>query len=154
MCFDTDCDWDAEVYASDVQTAEKRRRCMECRRFIEPDQQYRNVYLQQYEYCRTCDPDQDGLDCSCGEPTFGETFDYHCCLDCDRFLEAIASAEREEGCHYSESRPRLEEMREALRDAGREAFERYAAKAREMHPDLESGGYLAWLRHELYEDDE
>jgi hypothetical protein len=70
-------------------------------------------------------------------------------MNCDKFLDAIAAAEKEEGCASYESRPPLDAMFECLSEFERADKERYFKKAVELSPELEANGYLAFARERL-----
>lgn len=148
MCFVHDYDWHASVCERTTNTAEKPTRCHECGRMIAADSPVHHVYMQQYEECRDCERG----DCSCGDdccqcpdPAVGETFNYDCCEDCQKFLYAVQVAEEEAGCSGDETRPWLGGMTEAIHDGGRDEARRYFKTALRMHPELRASGYLGWL---------
>jgi hypothetical protein len=151
MCFTSDYDWFASVQVEQLLTvavpeddehARQVLRCGECGCFLEPGQQYREIYQQEHEECQECINDGVGH-CTCQKPDFGETFRTRHCLDCDKFLQAIKAAELEEGCHEAESLPPHNQMINELIEFERESVDRNFAKAWEMFPELESSGYLA-----------
>lgn len=149
MCFYGDCDWYAEVQFDNFAIAGKPIRCGECGRTIDPGQQHRVIELRECECCQVC----ERADCTCDKPDYGEEFITARCLDCDKFLAAIAAVEIEEGCSRHESQPALEGMFDELYEFEVENIERYLAKAAAMSPELESNGYLAFAREKLLPQD-
>jgi hypothetical protein len=160
MCFYNDgYDWTAEVVSEKEGAASKDAKCQECRRVIPAGHRLWTVFQQECEECKTCDEGDcecpkdkrgDCMECKCEKPNFGEEFDYHSCLDCKRFLDAVSVAEVESGCSVYESRPAYMEMIESVSSAGVDESDKYFAKADEMFPDLRQSGYLDWLKAKMF----
>ena len=157
MCFTSDYDWYASVVINEVlavpipeeEHARMVLRCGECNRFIEPGEQYRRIYQQEHEQCWPCFEEDDKDACDCEEPDYGESYETHRCMNCDKLLDAIAASEKEEGCRADESRPPLDAMFDCLSEFDPADIERYISKARELSPELESNGYLAFVESKL-----
>lgn len=163
MCFTADYDWYAEVIDRSEPTATGKVICDECRMGIPRGAKYHHVHMEQYENCHDCACDacdcpplpcggkvcEDG-DCRCEKPNLGETFDWNCCDNCHRFLEAVRVAEEEVGCGGMESNPPLTKMIESIQEGGAEEAKRYWKKAVQMHPELLGSGYLVWLWRKMF----
>ncbi|MDE2100919.1 MAG: hypothetical protein KGL39_26975, partial [Patescibacteria group bacterium] len=151
MCFFNDADWYAEVYEEVISKAEKDFACEECGANVSAGEEYRYIFMQENEdtECEFCEKgkERDGTKClecnGTGSRDPGETFEYARCMECDRFLQAIEAAEIEEGCSRDEARPRLNYLREDIREADPvPMLRRYIKKAIEMFPELKKSGYL------------
>ena len=162
MCFyNDDCDWIAQVYEESASVVTESGQCQECGRIMLVGATMHNVWIQQYEACRRCDPNERAEwdddfaggpleQCSDGQHDYGETFDYSRCDDCDLFLQAVQEAEEDAGCHHDDARPPLEFMRERINDGGQDEAKRYWRKALERYPQLKASGYLGWLWREVF----
>lgn len=157
MCFTNECDWTAEVSNERSEPAEKIVRCDECHRDIQIGATVHHIGQQEYELCHACEfgeckcagnTDEDGHECTCEEPEYGETFHYDRCDDCDRFLKAVEAAEIEAGCKPHHAVPLLLNMIEDIREGGTGEAKRYWKKAVVMFPELRA--YLAWLWREMF----
>lgn len=151
MCFTNDYDWTAEVFEETERAAEKETRCGECRRKFPPGTVMRHLWMQEHEECSRCsdaecdcpkDADGDCAECKCEEPSLGEEFEYDVCPECDKLLKAVEAAEKEEGCHASESQPPLAQLFEQMRELDKDDVRRYVRKAEGMFPELAASGYL------------
>jgi hypothetical protein len=150
MCFwNDDYDWTAEVSEEEEFVASKPTKCQECYRLIPAGETMVHIWMQQYEECHACYDGEcecpEGRCCQCEEPVFGETFDYHRCQECDKFLMAVEAAEVEEGCARHESRPGLGAMASDIMDGDRENIKRYFKRALRDFPELKASGYLTRL---------
>lgn len=156
MCFDYDYDWTASVSeANGGATRDRPTRCDECRATIPAGTPFYHLWQQEHDEDEAIERAWDGLEedfVGPPEPCYGETFDYECCLDCQKLREAVRASELEAGCDSHEAEPPLPVLFEAIRDSGCGA--RYAAKAREMFPELEASGYLARVRPRMGLDEE
>lgn len=167
MCFASDYDWYAEFIDNSTPIADRDIRCDECHCAIPAGTRYHHTYMQQHEECRDCDNGEcecqpifeDGVQvgrtcedngCQCAEPNIGETFEWHCCESCFKFLDAIEAAEVEAGCKRYEARPPLTEMLDSLRNAGARDCKRYYRKASQMFPELVISDYLPKLWRKLF----
>lgn len=164
MCFYADYDWIAQVFEESTPVADKPIRCEECGAGIPRGVKYHHVWMQQYDYCLTCElgecscgKDTDGNllcdggcgKCECDPPNYGETSDWNCCENCHKFLNAVQLAEQEAGCDYSESRPPLGEMMTYIGDGAEEA-KKYWKVAVKEYPELVANGYLAMLWRRMF----
>lgn len=155
MCFLNECDWYATVVERTQKAAEKQVTCDECCRKIAVGGLVHRIHMQECEYCKACEngfcdcPEEEC--CKCEDPNLGETFDYRCCDDCHRFLEAVEAAEVEAGCHRNEARPGLGSMKEEINNGGMDEAKRYWKQATQMFPDLVKSGYLGWLWRKIFE---
>lgn len=159
MCFVTDCDWEAETQIKSHLKAKRRMICRECNARIEEGEEYFYIFQQEHEICNVCyegdcdcpkDEDDDCIECKCEEPDFGENFEYHSCLSCEKFLKAVQEAEVESGCSIYESQPYLEQMKGSIQEGGMEEAKKYFKKAKSMFPELVKSGYLGQLWKGLF----
>lgn len=163
MCFYNDPDWYASPVTDELRTATAPLTCMECRSPIPIDAQYRYVYQQEHECCRCLDfercLDDDatiearGDTCTCPTPDYGETYHYHRCLDCDKFLSAVAAVEHDAGCPSDESQPCYEGMIEEISEGhgyGDESAVRYFKRANRDYPELKRSGYLKRIAERVF----
>lgn len=155
MCFINEAEWAAQVSEKTKQTAVMAIKCDECRRQISMGAEYVHIYMQEAECCVACengdcDCDLEGECCKCDEPDYGQSFDYDCCLECDKFLQAIEAAEIKAGCSQYEARPMLTEMIEALQEGDEFTERRYVQEALRMFPELKQSGYLGWLWRKMF----
>jgi hypothetical protein len=164
MCFINDnYDWIAEVWEESTETATKPVRCQECREQIPVGGTLHCIHMQEHEECHRCfgdhfDEDDERCPCSalkdrygacteckCEKPDFGESEDYWRCENCDKFLNAVESAEVEAGCSTHEARPGLGMMLEDIINGDRHGAKRYFKTALAMYPELKASGYLGRL---------
>lgn len=155
MCFDNDADYDwyARTQEEDRNPRAKDVRCEECLEPIPAGAPIFHIYLQQYEYCEACEEENCECVkdcCECEDPQVGETYDYYCCQNCERFLDAVEAAELEEGCSKADSRPLHAMMRAEMEGIGRKDARRYFKKALKMFPTLQTSGYLGRLWKGLF----
>lgn len=155
MCFVNDYEWTADLVERWTETVEKEVHCDECYRAVPVGAVVHRVFMQEHEECRACFYDGDcecpeGECCKCEKPTFGETFDYFCCDECQKFLGAVSASEVEAGCRPSESLPSLSGMVPEINGGGMEEAKKYFKKARVLHPDLVRSGYLGWLWRKIF----
>lgn len=152
MCFYDESDYTPQLVEDEVIEANEPTRCMECRRTIPVGGWVRHVFLQEHESCRH-DPDNDRYvgdwtaeefgvaveslpeeGCSPGcSHDYGDSFHYDRCRDCDQLLDAIQKHEIAEGCHWADSLPNLERLRDAMHEGDGRA---YLAKAEELYPGI------------------
>jgi len=158
MCFVADdYDWLASVQEENDIVCQNPQKCDECGAMIPTGAFAHTVFLQEYETCRDCedgecscpcDEDEDpiclSMGCQCEQPSFGETFEYIRCENCDKFLNAISQSEIDAGCHPHETRPAMP-MWDDLAGIGRDGCKRYWKKAAKMFPELVTNGHLAKL---------
>lgn len=166
MCFyNDDYDWYADVHEESDLESGPACKCDECGREIASDQWRHTVFQQESELCQFCEDDcsgnyigseddvaeliEDGRAEEAAElqrkidncqHSYGETFHYVRCRDCDNLLKAVERTEELAGCPVDSRRPALTELREALHethDGGR-----YRAMALEMFPELASHRFL------------
>ena len=161
MCFlDHDYDWYASVSERSTVTLEKPTQCQECRRMMQSGETAHHVYMQEAEECVDCEHgdcecgwnDEAGTFrcCKCPEPSVGNTFDYDCCVECDKFLQAVEAAEIDAGCAISDALPPLTEMMEAIMNGDMDDAKRYFKKAVAMWPELKASGYLGRLWRDMF----
>lgn len=154
MCFLNECEWFASINEHSSNPATKATKCNECGIVIQPGEIVHRLYQQEYEECRDCEYgycecEKDKC-CICEKPNYGETFDYDCCDNCDKFLKAIEASEIEVGCRRSESRPMLTMMVEDIREANDpESVRRYVKKALVMFPELKTNKYISRIAKKL-----
>ena len=159
MCFNVDYDWTAEISEESTTTAEKPWTCDECFRKFPVGTTRHVVYQQEWEECQACangececkhaDPD-DPIDCQCAEPSYGETFDYQRCDECNKFLAAVEQAELDAGCPPGESLPPYCGMTEYIGNSGIDEAKKYFVKALRMHPELKASGYLTMIYGKMF----
>lgn len=158
MCFyQPDCDWYASVHEETTVAAAKPTRCRECDVMVPIGGIVHHIYLQEAEECKECQNgycECEGECCKCPEPSYGEEFDYDRCDDCHKFLEAVATAEKEAGCGPHESRPMLEQMIEDIQGGGSDEADKYFLVAERDYPELESSGYLRGIRDRMFPVDD
>ena len=148
MCFVNDgYDWTAAICEESDATATRPYKCLECGSVIAVGEFIHHVHQQEYEDCQFCEDDY----CGCETPDFGETFDWHWCENCDKFLRAIKQAELDDGCSESESRPAMP-FWEDIQNIGSDGAKRYWVVARRMFPEI--GAYLDRLWVKMFGDDE
>lgn len=154
MCFISEPDWYASIANLGVEPVGAPTRCAECGEVIPVGGIVHTIELIEWEECRRCEDGEcdcgDGECCRCAEPDFGETFRTRHCDSCHKFLEAIRAAEIDAGCPFDESQPNLGEMRQAIRDAGRDESERYFTRAAALFPELVASGYLGRLWRSIF----
>lgn len=146
MCFVNDnYDWTAAVQTEDTPTADKPLKCDECSGDIAVGESYIYVWQQERECCDQCEDgwcecpkDEDGycIECKCEEPAYGETYEYRCCQNCAKFLDAIEEVEIADGCAKHEARPLLGAMDEELRELGMDRVRVYVKHAAKTRPEL------------------
>lgn len=133
MCFyhdDADYDWSPKVVEVSEGPATGRRKCSECRRWINPGEWMHRTYMQQN------DPDEwEGIPELFDE---GETYTYTRCEPCNDILNIIQEVEEEEGCEGPETRPLLTELEDALTYNAE-----YVNRAIRTKPAL--ANHLGWL---------
>ena len=159
MCFyNGDCDWTASVCEQADTVAIADCKCSECGQTIPVGAFAHTIFMQEYEECRACEEtececpyDSDGnpicwtKGCQCEKPELGETFDYVRCDGCDKFLQAVESAEIAEGCDRLEARPNLP-MYDDMQGIGQEECKKYWIKAVEMFPEFKRHFGMLWKR--------
>lgn len=147
MCFYNEGDWCVAVQKEETLAAAAPLRCDECGVMIQVGGYVRHIHQWENEDCQDC----ENGDCDCGEAgccrcpepkNYGEEFDYHCCEQCDKFINAVASAELEVGCREHESKPMLTSLFEELHEVSIHDKRRYVKKALSMFPELRTSGYL------------
>ncbi len=133
MCFHHDHQWYAAICEIDrAAMSDAPVACDECHRPIPPGDTYTSGHQQEHD---PHDPDEDNPPDAEFDP--GEECDWAWCRDCQRLLDAIRAAEEAEGCKGDSTQPALFELYDAMHDDRREGG-RYAARAREMFPDLDN----------------
>ena len=167
MCFyHGDYDWYAELQENDSYIIKNLPiTCNECLIKVQVGETIHHIYLQQHEECNICysgecdcpftvisgeEPERNC--CQCKYPEFGETFDWYCCDNCHKFLEAIQTSETEAGCKGNSTRPALGTMVEELREGGKEEVERYIKKLESLYPELITNGYLERILGEIFKE--
>ncbi len=165
MCFydEGDCDWTATVCLEKDRLADRPTRCNECSRKVPLGGKLHEVFQQEHESCQICqDEDSESFigtnDEADFEPeewvermailanhacSYGETFLYRRCSDCDNLFKAIEAREEEEGCPPYARRPMLTELHYAFSE--HESNFEYAEKAVEMFPELLSHPFIERL---------
>ena len=149
MCFyAAEAEWFATISDEKEIVLDKDRKCMECRAVMPAGSTVFYLHQQEHEECQGC----DNLECKCDyeEPCFGEVYDYYCCLNCRKFLEAVEAAEIDAGCERSDSRPSYEGMMDEIREGRAGEALKYWRKAKKMYPELKANGYLARLWSMLF----
>jgi hypothetical protein len=114
--------------------------------------------MEEHEECRVCEEDmcdcpedENGEKvclnngCQCETTDLGESFDWRCCSQCHKFLDAIHDAEIEAGCRESESRPMLTSMVEEISEQDCKEAAKYFKVALRKYPELKMSGYLGNL---------
>lgn len=164
MCFVHDYDWRAELVERGSHATESGTSCHECYARIGPGETIHTLWMQEHEECQACEngdcaclKNHDDAGCQCEEPVHGESFDWQCCDNCYKFLQAVEAVEVEAGCHRSEARPALTAMIEEVsgsNSVGREEAmpeaRKYFKKAIALFPELKASGYLGKLWKRMF----
>lgn len=155
MCFtDYDYDWVASVYEKDIVINTKPVKCLECYSLIKEGDIKHTIHMEQHEECQICydgecECKKDEC-CQCSNPTFGEEYDYHRCVSCNKFLKAVHDEEIDAGCGENESQPPLEMMIEYLQEGGEDEAIKYLKRAIKEYPDLKRSGYLGKIWNRMF----
>ncbi len=151
MCFFTgDCDWTCGLQEFGDKLAEKDTHCHECGVAIKAGETLHWIYQQEAEdgclSCEQCECEcEEDKCCQCENPSVGETFHYHRCMDCNAFLAAVKEAELDAGCREFESVPLLTEMCESINNGGMDEAKKYFKRAAKRFPEWAKSGYLGRL---------
>ena len=153
MCFYTEYSFFPEISETSAEIATAPIRCDECARMIVIGQKYTHVYMQEYEdeardFRNDDDDEISGPWEECDGPNAGETFDYDCCEDCSRLLQAIEAQEIVNGCKGEETRPGLGGLRESIGELDPCDRDAYYDRACTMFPDLDLTFLGKMLRRE------
>lgn len=143
MCFYSvdDCDWVAEVYESGDRIADKELKCDECFQSVKVGEPCRWVFMQQYEECRRCEWEElEPEAVACEHHEYGETYDYSCCVRCQRILGVIEAIEKEEGCPERYRQPLLGELSTVFWEQS--DADKYASRVILEHPELKDHKFL------------
>ena len=169
MCFyNDDYEWSASVCETSEADSGPATKCAECGCKIEPHEWRKHIFMQEHEDCQICqDPfsddyiDRKAMEAELNDGDadwaaaqlkalddhthdYGETYDYDCCRDCDKILQAVEDRETAEGCPVDERRPALGEMQESLME--HEQWAEYAAHAVAMFPELAGNEFIRKLQ--------
>lgn len=164
MCFVTDdYDWTVGHQEESSEPATRPLRCGECGCAIAIGQLAHRIYMQEADEgseCLAClngdcsclwnDEKEESDCCQCENPSVGETFEYHQCDECHKFLAAIKAAELAAGCREYESQPYLGQMICDVQNGGEREAKKYFQTALRQFPELKASGYLGRLWKRMF----